>query len=291
MKGSNKAALLLLSMRPGQWIKNGFVFGGLIFSGSFTEGTRVIRSLCAFFIFCMAAGCIYIVNDIMDRKRDRLHPLKRKRPIASGQLGAFEGMLYSVPILLSALFAAYLLDWKLLLVLACYYYLTLAYSLWLKNLLIADVISIALGFVLRTAGGAVAIGVPVSGWLVWCTTLLALFLALNKRRGELLLLPGDLAKGHRKNLGGYTVKMVDRLLTVIILAVLVSYVLYSLSGESPYAMVFTTPFVVYGIVRYQYLAVRSCAGGSPETLILSDRPLMANLVLWGALCMFIVKLS
>jgi 4-hydroxybenzoate polyprenyltransferase len=196
-------------------------------------------------------------------------------------------MASSFLLLFTSMFFSYRSDWRLFIVLALYFLIATAYSLWLKNVVILDVLAIAAGFLLRTIGGTIAIGVPVSFWLMICTALLALFLALNKRKGELSSL-AELAAAHRSILGAYTAGLLDQMLAVVTSSTLLAYSLYVYNSRSPFLMMFTLPFVLYGIFRYQYLADGKGAGGSPETLLIKDKPLMSDVILWIALCMLIL---
>lgn len=282
-----KLIYILKSMRPKQWTKNGFVFAGLVFSKSFFSVELVIRSIYAFLLFSAVSGSVYIINDVIDRKKDMLHPRKCKRPIASGKLKPLEALVAAGFILAIALFLAFMLDFKLFLVLAGYALMVLAYSLVLKNIVILDVIIIAMGFVLRTVGGTAVINVKISPWLIVCTILLALFLALNKRKSELLVL-SDNATNHRKILNEYTPELIDQMLGVVTSTIVMSYSLYTFSAGKSYYMMFTIPFVLYGIFRYQYLAATTDMGGSPELALLKDKPLMINVILWAITSIIIV---
>lgn len=279
VKIPHKIYCIMASMRPKQWTKNSFVFAGLIFSKYFFYLDAVIRTLYAFLLFSLVSGSVYIINDVVDRDKDKLHPRKSVRPIASGKLKPGEALGYSIIIFAAALSLAFILDFGLFLILAVYFLLVLMYSLKLKNVVILDVILIAVGFVLRTVGGAVVIHVRISPWLIVCTTLLSLFLALNKRKNELLVLSEN-AVGHRKILEEYTPELIDQMLSVVTSTTVMSYSLYTFSAGKSYYMMLTIPFVLYGIFRYQYLASSKDMGGSPELVLLKDRPLLINIVLW-----------
>jgi 4-hydroxybenzoate polyprenyltransferase len=278
---------LVISMRPKQWIKNSFVFAGLIFSKSFLHLEPILRTLCCFVLFSLVSGSVYIINDLIDRRKDALHPVKRSRPIASGRLKYSTALAFALIISIFSLSISYFFNLKFFLVLLAYFFLVLAYSLKLKNVVILDVIVLSMGFVLRTAGGAVAIDVWISPWLILCTTLLALFLALNKRRNELMVLSDDAGK-HRKILDQYTPDLIDKMLSVITSATVMSYSLYTFSaGKSGYMML-TIPFVLYGIFRYQYLVTSKNMGGSPELTLYRDKPLLLDILLWIAASAMIV---
>lgn len=280
------AASLFLALRPAQWTKNLIVFAALIFGQRLLDGGAVLRALVAFLAFCALSGVVYLVNDIVDREHDRQHPLKRLRPIAAGHLtvtvAAISGLLLGA----LALGAAAWLGTAFLVHAAAYVLLQVAYSLALKRQVILDVLSIALGFVIRASAGGAAISVPVSQWLLVCTILLALFLALAKRRHEITLL-GDEAARHRAILGEYTPYLVDQMIAVVTASTLMGYAFYTVSSETverfgtPW-LGLTLPFPIYGIFRYLYLVHRRSQGGSPTELLLADRPLLLCVALWGA---------
>lgn len=281
---------LICSMRPKQWIKNGFVFAGLIFSRSFTEPRAVVRVLFCFFIFSMISGALYIINDIADKEKDSVHPVKRNRPIASGRLNTVTALVFSIIISSVSLICAFLLSLKLFLIVLLYFILVIAYSFKLKNVIIIDVIILSAGFVLRTAGGAVVIDVWISPWLILCTTLLALFLALNKRKSELQTM-SERAPEHRKILAEYSPELINNMLSVITPITVMCYCLYTFSaGRSGYMML-TIPFVLYGVFRYQYIAVSGNMCGAPETALYQDKPLLIDVALWVITCVIIMALA
>jgi 4-hydroxybenzoate polyprenyltransferase len=281
---------VVISMRPKQWTKNGFVFAGLIFSKSFLVPALLLRTVYAFVLFSLVSGAIYIINDLLDRERDLLHPHKCKRPIASGKLKPSTALVFSIAILTISFLLSFLFDLTFTAILAAYLLMVLAYSFKLKNVVILDVILLSLGFVLRTVGGTVVIDVLISPWLILCTTLLAMYLALNKRKNELLVMSDD-AANHRKILGEYTPELINMMLSVITPTTVMSYCLYTFSaGKSSYFML-TIPFVLYGIFRYQYLVSVKNMGGSPELVLLKDMPLLLDLVLWIAVCVVILMLA
>lgn len=277
--------LLLTSLRPEQWTKNLFVFAGVLFGGHLLDAQAMARAIAAFAVFCVLSGAVYVFNDLADRAVDLRHPLKRLRPIASGRLDPTTAMVAAivlsvlslgVAVLLSPLFAALAVAYVALLVL---------YSLLLKHLVIIDALTIAAGFVLRAAAGAVAVFVPISHWLLVCTTLLALFLVLSKRRHELTLL-ADGATTHRPILEEYSPYLLDQMIAVVTASTLVAYSVYATSAETAERLDttrlgLTIPFVLYGIFRYLYLVHQKRAGGSPADLLLTDRPLLACVGLWA----------
>jgi len=279
------AANLIVSVRPGEWTKNLFVFAGLLFGQRLTDPLAVKRATLAFLIFCSLAGVVYLVNDVADRDRDRQHPRKRNRPIASGALGVPTALGAAAVLTACGLGAAWWLGRDFFAVAAGYLLLLVLYSGPLKHIVIIDVLTIAIGFVLRVAAGAVAIGVPISQWLLICTILLALFLGLSKRRHEIVLL-ADGAIGHRRILEEYSPYLLDQMIGVVTASTLMAYMLYATSHETAdrfgtSLLGLTIPFPLYGIFRYLYLVHRKEGGGSPAELLLNDRPLLACVALWA----------
>jgi 4-hydroxybenzoate polyprenyltransferase len=276
-------AAAVVSLRPRQWSKNLFVFAGLIFSQSlFTP--LVWPALGAFLIFCALSGAIYVFNDLADVEKDRLHPTKRNRPIASGALPVPTAAVLGGVLLVGSLVAAFRLSMPFGLVAAAYAILLTAYSLWLKHLVILDVLTVAAGFVLRAVAGAAAIAVEISGWLVICTILVALFLALGKRRHEYRTLRGE-AAAHRPILAEYSESFLDQMVAVVTASTVTAYALYTMSPDTvakfhTRLLPVTLPFVLYGIFRYLYLLYRRELGGNPSDLLLNDRALLVNTVLW-----------
>ena len=274
---------LLVSLRPRQWIKNLFVLGGLIFAQElFTRAAWV--ALAAFAVFCLLSGAVYLLNDIADRERDRLHPTKRLRPIASGRVGVGQAAVVAILLIVVALAVSWMIGRAFTAAAVAYVLLLGLYSAWLKHLVIADVLTVALGFVLRAVAGALAIDVAISGWLVICTLLLALFLALGKRRHEYLTL-GEDARRHRPILAEYSAGLLDQMIAVVTASTVTAYALYTMSPETvakfhTQLLPATLPFVLYGIFRYLYLLYQRQLGGNPSELFLNDRPLLANTACW-----------
>lgn len=280
------AASLFLSLRPAQWTKNLIVFAALIFGQRLLDVEAVVRATLAFLTFCALSGVVYLVNDVVDRDADRQHPIKRLRPIAAGDLRVSVALGWASLLLAVGLAASTWLGRGFLAHAAGYVSLQVAYSLGLKRQVILDVLSIAMGFVIRASAGGAAIGVPVSQWLLICTILLALFLALAKRRHEITLLGEDAAR-HRAILGEYTPYLVDQMIAVVTASTLMGYAFYTVSSDTvqrfgtPW-LGLTLPFPLYGIFRYLYLVHRRSQGGSPTELLLADRPLLLCVALWGA---------
>jgi len=280
---------ILITMRPKQWIKNMFVFAGLVFSRSFLIKESLLKSLAAFILFCIVSGIVYIINDTADRENDAVHPRKKMRPIASGRLSITAALIAAGFMLIAALLAAWFLDIVFFMVLLGYFILVCAYSFILKHVVIIDVLAIAMGFVLRTVAGTVVIHVRLSPWLLLCTLLLALFLGLNKRRGEIVAL-AEGAVEHRQILGEYSLPLVDHMLSVITSTTLMSYSLYTFNAGNSLMMI-TIPFVLYGFFRYQYLVQKKDMGEVPELTLLADKPLLTSILLWLAVSFVIVLLS
>src|SRR5581483_3678939 len=242
-------------------------------------------ALAAFAIFCALSGVVYLINDIADRETDRQHPLKSRRPIASGAVPVSIAATTAVVTLAAALAASYTLGWRFMAVAVGYVALQACYSAVLKHIVILDVLTIAIGFVLRAVAGAVAVNVEISHWLLICTILLALFIALAKRRHEIVLL-ADGATSHRRILSEYSPYLLDQMIAVVTASTLLSYMFYTISPETQEKfgtewLWLTIPFPLYGIFRYLYLVHRREGGGSPADLLLSDRPLLACVALWG----------
>ncbi len=284
------ATALLVSMRPKQWTKNGLLFLGLIFSRSLTDPNLMLRAGLSFVDFCLLASATYLLNDLADLERDRQHPIKRKRPIASGRISPPLAAAAAALLLAASLLLAAGLSPSFLLVALLYVALSFSYSFWLKHMVIIDVLAVAAGFVLRAAAGAVVIDVPISPWLYVCTVLGALFLVFCKRRHELVLLQ-DSAANHRRILQEYTIPMLDQMISVVTSATVIAYSLYTFSAEylpRNQSMMLTIPFLLYGIFRYLYLIHVRGVGGSPEEVLLTDRPLQLTVVGWGLACTVIL---
>lgn len=282
----SKLRLLIGAMRPYQWSKNLFVLTPLLFAKKIMEAEAVGYSLMAFVVFCLLASGLYIFNDWLDIEEDRAHPLKRNRPLSSGLLPVNIALAAAAILVLGALGLASLISFWFFSIAIVYFVLTLLYCLTLKRFIILDCIAIACGFVLRVVGGAVAISVEASHWLIACAFLLALFLAFSKRRQELLMLSND-AVGHRMVLGEYSVAFLERANVIVIGAALVSYALYTVAPETiekfqTNALIYGTVFVIYGLLRYLALIEQSENGGDPSRMLIRDRPLLITIAAWAA---------
>jgi 4-hydroxybenzoate polyprenyltransferase len=283
---------LVTSLRPSQWTKNLIIFAGLLFGQRLLDPAAVAATSAAFVIFCLLSGAVYLINDVADRDADRRHPVKRHRPIASGAVPVSAAVTTAIVIAAAALIAAFALRPAFGALALVYVALLGLYSGRLKHIVIIDVLTIASGFVLRAVAGAVVIPVAVSVWLYMLTILLALFLALSKRRHELVLLAGD-ATGHRPILQEYSPYLLDQMISVVTASTLVAYAIYTVSPETTakfqtHWLGLTLPFPLYGIFRYLYLVHQKEGGGSPSDMLLTDRPLLICVALWAAAVAMII---
>lgn len=275
---------LVKAMRPKQWDKNVLVFAAVFFDGGIADPARLVRSGAAFAVFCLISSAIYLINDLVDIEKDRLHPSKRSRPLASGALLTTVAITAASLLLALALPIAFYLSTPFGLTVLGYVLLMLGYDFVLKNLVIIDVMTVAAGFVLRVYAGTTVVQVTrFSPWLYVCTSLGALFISINKRRHELQLL-ADNANGHRSSLQEYSVAFLDEMTSLVTATTLTSYALYTFSAPNlpeNHTMMLTIPFVIYGLFRYLYLIHTKSLGGAPEEIVLTDRPLLSCIVLWG----------
>lgn len=276
---------LVASLRPRQWTKNLLVFAGLIFSRGLHEPALVARSGLAFALFCLLSGGVYLINDVVDAERDRAHPQKRHRPVASGRLPAGIALVAGVGVLIGTTAAAFFLSIPFGMVAVAYAVLLTAYSAGLKHVVIVDTLIIAGGFVLRALAGVIVLGIEPSYWLLLCTILLALFLTFGKRRHELLALEAG-ATDHRPILSEYTPQLLDQMIAVVTASTLMAYALYTMAPETHVRLgttrlPVTIPFVLYGIFRYLYVLYRHDLGGNPSEHFLTDRALLVDVALWG----------
>lgn len=283
---------LFLSLRPGQWTKNLFVFAALVFAQRLTDANAVARALAAFLVFCALSGTVYLVNDVLDREQDQRHPLKAKRPIAAGEVSPKTALTAAVVLGTAALIASFALGLPFFAAAATYLLLLFSYSAFLKHIVILDVLTVAAAFTLRAVAGAAAIFVPISHWLLVCTTLLALFIALSKRRHELTLLT-ESATHHRPILGDYTPYLLDQMISVVTASTLIAYAFYTINPETTEKfgttlLTLTIPFPLYGIFRYLYLVHRRDLGGSPAEVLMNDRPLLSCVALWALSVILII---
>jgi 4-hydroxybenzoate polyprenyltransferase len=275
---------IIRTMRPRQWPKNAFLFAALVFDLQLTSPVPLIRTVIGFLLLCLASGLVYVINDLVDLPYDRQHPVKRHRPIASGEFPVSAARATAAVLAAVTLAGSLALDFRFALIVAVYVVSNLLYSFWLKHIPIIDVFVVASGFVLRVAAGVVLLTVErFSPWLYVCMSLLALYLGFGKRRAEMVLLAQD-ANTHRRVLDGYTLPLLDSYILIVSGTSIVAYSLYTFSAPNlpgNHLMMLTIPFVIYAIFRYQLLIHVENAGGAPEEMLLSDRPLLISILLWG----------
>lgn len=286
------AVSLVLSLRPSQWTKNLIVFAGLIFGQRLLDPSAIAYAAAAFAVFCALSGVVYLINDVADREADRQHPLKRFRPIAAGDVPVPLALGFALVIGAAALAVAFRLRMEFGLVALAYVGLLALYSGPLKHIVIIDVLTIAVGFVLRAAAGAIVLNVEIGHWLLIVTLLLALFLALSKRRHELVLL-AEGATSHRRILQEYSPYLLDQMISVVTASTLVAYAFSTISPEiiakfGTDKLGLTFPFPLYGIFRYLYLVHQKAGGGSPSDMLLNDKPLLLCVLLWAIAVAFII---
>ena len=275
------AGSLLRLARPKQWTKNGFVLAGVLFAEKMFSPSHVLDALLTFLAFCLLSGAVYAFNDVLDVEEDRKHPLKRFRPVASGEVPVPAAVIYSVVLVAAGLALCFYVNVGVVAAGLAYLALQVVYTPFLKHMAILDVMSISAGFVIRALAGVAAVNSPISPWLIVCTGLLTLFLGFSKRRHELATL-GDGAVVHRKNLREYSVPLLDEMMNIMISATIIAYTLYTFTvyeRQDEIFMMASIPFVVYGVFRYMLLVHRD-GGGNPDTLVLADRPLQISLLLW-----------
>jgi 4-hydroxybenzoate polyprenyltransferase len=282
---------LINSLRPRQWPKNIFFFAALVFDRQFFLAESLLRSIAGFFLLCLASGAVYLVNDIADRKQDQLHPVKRRRPIASGALPVPAAAAAAAVLTAVTVASSWILAPAFAALIALYLVMNLAYSFSLKHIPLVDVLTVASFFLMRVAGGVLLISVErFSPWMYVCMVLLALYISFGKRRSEIVLLEEG-AVNHRRVLSGYSIPLLDSYIHIISAATIVAYSFYTFSAPNlpdNHVMMLTIPFVLYSIFRYLYLIQIEQKGGSPEELVLTDRPLQIAIVLWGLSAMLIL---
>jgi len=279
-------------MRPHHWVKNVFVFAGLLFSKNVFSPYLFGKVSAGFVIFSLAASSIYLLNDIIDVENDRQHPKKKNRPLASGRLNMSTAWAAASVLALASVLAAYAIDRQFVAIVITYIGINIFYTLRLKHLVILDVMCIASGFVLRVLAGTALAGVVASDWLIICTITLSLFLGFSKRRHEITLI-GNEAENHRKVLAQYSLPFLDQMISVATACTVIAYALYTVSEETVARfgtrnLIFTLPFVLYGIYRYLYLIHERKSGGNPTNAVLHDRPLLVNCLLWGVVTFLII---
>jgi len=277
-------------MRPRQWIKNAFVFAGLIFSQNLLDFHLFVLTASAFVAFCFLSSSVYIINDIVDIEEDRHHPLKKNRPLAAGTISTVHALFIMALLLAASFTIAIILGLYFTLISLAYLALISGYTFWFKHLVIIDIFAISAGFLLRVAAGTVVIGVGISPWLLICTLLISLFLALIKRRHEYISMENGGAD-HRKVLTDYSASFIDQMISIVTAATIMAYSLYTFTASQTELLMLTIPFVIYGLLRYLYLVHKKEMGGSPEEVLLKDKPLLVNISLWVIFCMVILYID
>lgn len=279
--------LFIQELRPKQWTKNILVFAALFFTIPHINSAMIGKAVAGFFLFSLLSGCVYILNDLVDLELDRQHPDKKDRPMASGELSPVLAVSLGAVLLLASLLLSYYMNLTFAMILSFYFLLNITYSFYLKKVVIIDVMVIAAGFVLRAAGGAYIIAVPMTPWFIICIALLALFLAISKRRHELLLFE-DQEGDHRAVLDHYSAKLLDEMNSIVTTATIISYAFFTFtSGRSIYLM-WTIPLVIYGIFRYLYLIHIENKGGKPDEILLEDKPILVTVTLYAIMLVVIL---
>jgi len=284
--------LIFKTMRPKQWSKNLILYAAILFSQNLFNPAMFRDVTLAFIIFCLLSGSVYILNDLIDINQDRNHPQKSKRPLASGKLKPSTAIISGIILVILSLISAFWLNMNFALIALAYFILQITYSTLLKHIVILDVLTVSAGFVLRAIAGGEVVEIPISSWLLICTILLALFLSLGKRRHELILLEEN-AVNHRRILYEYSPGLLDQMISVATASTVITYALYTMSAETIKKfqtdnLKYTIPFVLYGIFRYLYLIHQKQEGGSPEKILLNDKPLMINIILYFITVWFFV---
>ncbi|RPK28188.1 hypothetical protein EDO6_03711 [Paenibacillus xylanexedens] len=276
--GSTASGLIRL-LRPKQWTKNLLLFAALLFSFEEIRAETILATLLGFILFSLVAGCVYILNDFVDRDRDRQHPVKKYRPMASGQVNPSHALLFGIILLILSVGTAFMMNPLFGVLCIVYFMLNVSYSFVLKHLVILDMMTIAAGFVLRAIAGGVLIHVPFTPWFLICTMLLSLFLAIGKRRNELTLLEGNTGS-HRKVLDNYSITLLDQFNTIVTTATIISYSLFTFTSDRTIHLMWTIPLVIYGMFRYLYLIHMKNQGGSPDRVLFEDKPILITVMLY-----------
>lgn len=288
-----KILKLIELMRPKQWIKNLFCFAAILFAGKLTDLNLLLINIIAFFAFCGISSCVYIVNDISDIESDRIHKIKRFRPLASGDVSINEAKILLLLLFVATVILSLQLNWGFQIVILFYFIINLFYSLKVKNVVLLDVFFISIGFMLRVISGAFAIDVSISNWMIITTIFISLFLAISKRRAELSQADLEDVGKQRKVLASYSIPFTDQLNTVAATGTIISYALYTVSDKATETfgtdhLIYTTPFVIYGIFRYMYLTHQKNLGESPSSIITKDLPIIINSILWFLISFLII---
>ena len=284
------ARAVLVALRPRQWTKNALLFAGIVFAAKLGDWTRWLEALAAFVAYCAASSAAYLVNDVRDAEHDRAHPVKRSRPIARRELSPRAAYLIAALLTLVSVALVSPLGWPSLAFLAAFFVLQAGYTARLKHVVLIDVMTIGALFVVRAAAGAAGVHVRISPWLLLCTALLALFLAFAKRRGELVLVGAEATPG-RPVLEGYSLELVDQLVSVVAACTVIAYSLYTFTARDSKALMATIPFVVFGVFRYLLLIHRRDLGEEPEEVLLRDRPILVCIAAWAVCAAVILVLT
>jgi 4-hydroxybenzoate polyprenyltransferase len=283
---------IVKALRPAQWIKNFFVFAPAIFAKAIFDWHVVWRVAIGFAVFAAVSSATYLLNDVLDRENDRAHPVKRFRPIAAGRVSPGVALALSALLAATGLGVAAFVDPAFAAIALTYLAITLGYSLYLKHVVLLDVMFLAAGFVARVAGGAAVARVEASEWLILCTLLLALFLGFSKRRHEITLLESG-AAGHRRVLEHYSAELLDQMLVIVASSAILCYILYTVWPSTVEKfhtkhLIYTVPFVIYGIFRYFFLIHQRASGGDPTGTLFTDRPLLLNVLLWAGVAVAVI---
>lgn len=276
-------------LRPKQWIKNFFVFGPIIFSNNLMNPELLRNNLLTFISFCCISSAVYILNDIVDVERDKEHPKKCKRPIASGKISIRKALTIGILLGVISLSLAFSINSYIAIIIVLYLLNNIAYSFKIKNIFLMDILSISLGFILRLLAGGISIDVELSKWIILCTLFLSLFLGFGKRRNEIITL-GENASSHRENLSQYTEKLLDQFISIALTCTIMSYSIYCVLGSYDGNFIWTTIFIVFGVLRYYYLMYCKGEGGNTAEIVLKDKQLYSCIVLWGCTCLFILNI-
>ncbi|WP_300349083.1 decaprenyl-phosphate phosphoribosyltransferase [Clostridium sp.] len=286
----NNIKYIIKLLRPKHWIKNLFIFGPIIFSNNFFNIDIIKNNILTFIAFCFISSTVYIMNDIVDVEKDKKHPKKCKRPIASGNVSIKEAILIGLVLCITSLYISFSLKVSIFVIIILYLINNVAYSFKIKNFVIIDVFSIAIGFILRVLAGSFATGVIASNWIILCTLFLSLFLGFSKRRNEIISL-GKEASSHRKNLSKYTITFLDKIINISLTCTIVFYSIYCVLGTSINLFVWTSIFVIWAIIRYYYLIYSKNEVENPTDLILKDKQLICLILAWGIFCIIILNLN
>jgi 4-hydroxybenzoate polyprenyltransferase len=278
------------TLRPKQWTKNLLLFAAAAFSVHKMEWTDWVYAFAGFVVFCLVSSAVYIMNDVADIEKDKAHPVKRYRPIAAGLIKPSSAISLGIVLLAFSVVSAFSMSTAFGWWTAGYFALNIAYSFYLKHIVIIDIMSIASGFVVRAVAGAAVIGQPSTAWFLVCTMLLALFLAVSKRRHELIVM-SDNPMAHRKVLEHYSLQLLDQMISIVTTSSIISYALFTFTSGHTLHLMWTIPLVVYGIFRYLYLIYQREKGGSPEQVLLEDKPILVTVLLFGMLSVAIIYMS